>query len=81
MVRGGQEQAGVRPLVNLLEDHSHQALQLTDIRLIAASLGDGIDLVEQQNGLMPLGVIHRSAQVVASLAEETAHDRCQIEHP
>ena len=50
MVGGSQQQAGIGPLIDFLEHDGNQALQFANIRLVAAPLGDGIDLVvESQN--------------------------------
>ena len=80
VIGGSQQQSRCRPLVNLLQDHGHQPLEFTDVRVIAAAFGDCIDLVQQQDTGTTFGEIQRRAQVAATASQQAAHHGGQIEH-
>ena len=48
MIRRGYEQPVLRPIVNLLEQHGNEALQLADFRVVVPSLCDGIKLIKEE---------------------------------
>ncbi len=80
VVGGRQQYAAGGPFIDLLQDYSDKALEFAHVGVVAAPLGDGINLVQQQHAGLTLGEVDGGAQVGAALAQQAAHHGGQIEH-
>ena len=47
MIGGRQQQSSGRPFINLLQDDGDQAFQFTNVGIVTATFGDGVNFVQQ----------------------------------
>ena len=73
VVGGRQQYAASGPFIDLLKDHRDQALEFAHIAVVAASFGDGVDLVQQQHAGLAFGEVDGGPQIGAALAQQAAH--------